>query len=99
MKTVAEDLVTYYIGQNSAENDKLYLEMPKTALWFHLDTGSSAHVYAIKDKFLEKHEIKRGAMLVRENSKGQGRVIYLMKSSLKLIGQGQVELLKDPKYA
>ena len=47
-----------------------------------------------KKQIIDKVEIKRGAVLVRENSNGQDGVIYLPKSNLKLIGQGQVELLK-----
>jgi len=99
MKTIVQDLVVYYIGQNSRENDNLFSKMPKTAIWFHLESGPSAHVYAVKPIPLDKNEIKRGAMLVREHSHGQGKVIYLKKTSLNLIGQGELELLRPSKYA
>ena len=76
--------------------------MPSSAIWFHLDNGPSAHVYATFDKKLSKQQLKQGAVLVRQYSKGlgsQGKVIYLLRSKLKLIGLGTVEMMVDPKVA
>jgi len=97
MKEVLEDSVTYFIGENAKENDELYEKMPSNAIWFHLDSKPSAHVYAVSLTKMNRIQLKRGASFVRFYSKGQGRVLYAEKKDIKLIGQGLVELLKNPK--
>lgn len=58
--------VTFYVGQNSKENDELYNALKnKKCYWFHLDQGPSAHVYAKSQSILTKHDIKEAAILVR----------------------------------
>ena len=95
MKIIENNNITYYVGKNSSENDELYKSMPNDSIWFHLDQSPSSHVYAVGN--LTRPDLKYGAKLVRENSKGQGPVIYTFKKYIKLIGNGQVELLQDPK--
>jgi predicted ribosome quality control (RQC) complex YloA/Tae2 family protein len=97
MKEIIINDNKYYIGENSRENDEIYKIVPNNSIWFHLDQGPSSHVYLVFDKKISRTELKQGAMFVRQYSKGQGRVIYLEKKYIKLIGGGQVEMLKDPK--
>ncbi len=99
MKTIENEGIVYYVGQSAKENESLYTKVPKTAIWFHLDDGPSAHVYAVSTKKLTKKQLKVGAVLVRQYSKGQGKVIYLTRSKLKSLGGGTVEMLCDPKIA
>jgi predicted ribosome quality control (RQC) complex YloA/Tae2 family protein len=98
MKEIFTDDVTYYVGKNIKENDKLYNEMPENSIWFHLDNEPSSHVYAISHSEIKKKDLKKGAMLVRENSKGQGRVVYVERKNIKLIGPGLIDILKEAKY-
>ncbi len=100
MKEFVFDTVTYYVGQNCSENDELFKIMPENAIWFHLQDGSSSHVYAIsdnKDNKLSRKELKKGAELVKIYSKKSSKVIYLKKNKLKRVGPGLVELLDIPK--
>jgi predicted ribosome quality control (RQC) complex YloA/Tae2 family protein len=98
MLEIQEGFVTFYIGQNSSDNDFLFNNMPSDSVWFHLDDGPSAHVYAVSERKISVRDKKRAAVLVRQFSKGQGKVIYLPKQSLKLIGGGKVELLSEPNF-
>ena len=102
MKVIETDSAKYYIGQNSSENDELFYEMPKNAIWFHLDSKSSSHVYCMlndSEKKISKEQIKKGAELVKQWSKKDDKVIYIQKSKLKRLGPGLLDLIEEPKYA
>jgi len=45
MKEIKFESVTFYVGQNSSENDELFRAVPGNSTWFHLDLQSSSHVY------------------------------------------------------
>jgi len=97
MKEIIIDEVTYLVGNNCKENDQLFGSTPSDSVWFHLEEDPSAHVYALKNGDLTREELKYAANLVRKYSKGQGKVIYLEKKYLKLIGNGLIEMTKTPK--
>lgn len=100
MKIVSFESVTFHIGQNCSENDNLFMSMPENSVWFHLDTSTSSHVYAVTtNKKLNKQEIKKGAELVKLYSKKSGKVIYIQKNKLKRVGPGLIDILGEPKYA
>lgn len=101
MKIIEFESVIFYVGQNSSENDQLFNDMPNDAIWFHLASESSSHVYCVDKsgaKKLDKKCLKKGAELVKFYSKKTSKVIYTKKSNLKLIGNGLIHMLVDPKY-
>ncbi len=101
-------LAEIFIGQNAAENVKLFDEMNENDLWFHLAGSPSSHVwlqYKVPEKKLSlsvrKNLVKECARLVGENSKCSFhyKVNYLEKKHLSRDKEklGTVYLKKKPE--
>jgi predicted ribosome quality control (RQC) complex YloA/Tae2 family protein len=97
MIEITVDNVKYIVGRNSNENYEVYKNVPMHSIWFHLNNSPSAHVYAISDQKLSRKELKHSAMLVRQYSKGQGKVCYLSKKNIVCESDGTVIMNIDPK--
>ena len=64
--------ITFYVGQNSAENFDVIDKGECHDLWFHANEESSCHVVAIIPKDIinkdKKYIIKAGALLCKNNT-------------------------------
>lgn len=96
MKTITRFLddsqceISIKMGQNAAENDQLFKEAKQNDIWFHLEKGSSCHIYlSIENKHIDKQNFNRLVTecenMVRENSKchPSARVIHVEKKYVK----------------
>jgi len=104
MKEIKGDNWTIRIGQNARENDSLFYTAKAEDLWFHLNSGPSAHVYLIIDNCSDKMERKRlvhqSANMVRLHSKCamNAKVVYLERRHLekpKDSSAGQIYMKKS----
>jgi predicted ribosome quality control (RQC) complex YloA/Tae2 family protein len=73
--SIGNHLITYYIGQNAADNfDVIDKAESNTDLWFHAAAESSCHVVAILpssvplDKKTYRQMVKRGALLCKQHT-------------------------------
>ena len=97
---------TIHVGRNCVENDLLFFQAHQNDVWFHLDKGSSAHVYL----HIDKGTLNKGALsqlmhecadLVRQHSKcnSNAKVASLPKRYLRKTPDckpGEVILVRSP---
>jgi predicted ribosome quality control (RQC) complex YloA/Tae2 family protein len=73
--SIGNHLITYYIGENAADNFDVIDKAESNAdLWFHASEESSCHVVAILpsstslDKKIYRQMVKRGALLCKQHT-------------------------------
>ena len=80
-----DNIVHIFIGQNAQENDKLFKMAKQNDIFFHLNSGPSAHVWLTNCSLPSKQLLNKCAQYVHENSKcvSTAKVIYISKKHLK----------------
>lgn len=94
--------ITFYIGQNAEENDKLIDKSSPNDLWFHIHYQPSCHVVASISQSYNKKQLHKiaiqGGLLCKQHSKYKCHqhvnIVYckaLFVQKTNIIGQVEIQ--------